>query len=96
MEFANSSESIKYFAIEIGGRLAGSIGLHIQTNNDIKNAEMGYWLAEVYHGKGIVTDAVKAITAMAFGQFQIGRIFATPFSNNPASIKVLEKAGYIY
>ncbi len=46
-------------AIEINGRASGGIGLHIQTDIHIKNAELGYWLAEPYWGKGIMTKAVK-------------------------------------
>ena len=58
-------------------------------------AEMGYWLAEPFWGRGIMTLAVKAMTAYAISDMKLHRVFAEPYSTNPASAKVLEKAGFI-
>jgi RimJ/RimL family protein N-acetyltransferase len=54
---------------------------------------MGYWLAEEYWGRGIMTGAVKQVIEYGFQTFDITRIFARPFSTNLASQRVLEKAG---
>jgi [ribosomal protein S5]-alanine N-acetyltransferase len=92
---ANSEKSPNLiFAIEVNGEAAGAIGVHPQSDIHRKNAEMGYWLAEPYWGHGIVTRAVREMVAIAFERFDINRIFARPFSSNPASQKVLEKAGF--
>jgi ribosomal-protein-alanine N-acetyltransferase len=56
--------------------------------------EIGYFLDEAYWGKGIVTKAVKAATAFAFSKFDIVRVYAEAFADNPGSRKVLEKAGF--
>ncbi|HWJ23362.1 MAG TPA: GNAT family protein, partial [Gemmatimonadaceae bacterium] len=53
-----------------------------------------YWLGRAYWGRGIVTEALRAVTAAALAEPDIARIFAPVFSWNPASMRVLEKAGY--
>jgi RimJ/RimL family protein N-acetyltransferase len=82
-------------AIEINGQASGGIGLHIQTDIHIKNAELGYWLAEPYWGQGIMTKAVKHIVNYGFKNLDITRIFARPFGTNIASQKVLKNAGFV-
>ena len=82
------------FAIEINGKASGGIGLHSQTDIHLKNMELGYWLAEIYWSKGIMTKAVKQMVDYGFKTFQIDRIFARPFGPNISSQKVLEKAGF--
>ena len=84
----------RFFAITIDKRLAGSIGLISKPDIYRKNFEMGYFLSEKYWGRGIITSAVKAITSYAFREFDIIRVYAEPFSDNTASRKVLEKAGF--
>jgi [ribosomal protein S5]-alanine N-acetyltransferase len=81
------------FAIEVDGIPCGSIGVFPGTDVHRKSAEMGYWLAEEYWGKGIVTEAILQIVEYGFRTFEINRIFARPFSTNLASRRVLEKAG---
>ena len=82
-------------AIEINGKASGGIGLHLQTDIHIKNAELGYWLAEPYWGQGIMTKAVKHIVNYGFKNLDITRIFARPFGTNLASQKVLKNAGFV-
>ena len=60
-----------------------------------KNAELGYWLAEPFWGKGIITYAIQEMVEYGFKTFDITRIFAIPFGTNIASQKALEKAGFI-
>jgi RimJ/RimL family protein N-acetyltransferase len=82
------------WAIEVEGEAAGGIGLEPKTDIERVSAEIGYWLGQRYWGRGIVTEALTAVTAAAFQQFDLLRIFALPFADNPGSIRVLEKAGY--
>jgi len=58
------------------------------------SAEIGYWLGEEFWGRGITTEAVQLVTDHAFAQLNFLRLFALPFADNAASIRVLEKAGY--
>ncbi len=84
------------FAIEVEGRAAGSIGVFRQGNIHRQTGELGYYLAEEYWGRGIMTAAVKEICTHVFANSNIIRIFATPFANNAGSCHVLEKAGFAY
>lgn len=96
IEFAQSMKPPVVFAIDVDGTAIGGIGVHPQTDISRKNAELGYWLAEPYWGKGITTEAVKQIIDYGFKEFDITRIYARPFDNNIASKRVLEKVGFIF
>jgi [ribosomal protein S5]-alanine N-acetyltransferase len=85
----------KYFAIISDNYLIGSIGLVTKEDIYRKNIEVGYFLAEEYWGKGIITKAIKAAAAYAFSRFDIVRIYAESFADNPGSRRALEKAGFI-
>lgn len=84
----------RFFAILFDEQIAGSIGIVTKTDIYRKNVEIGYFLDENLWGKGIVTKAVKAATAYAFSAFDIVRVYAEPFADNPGSRKVLENAGF--
>ena len=84
------------FAIEVGSVCVGSIGVFRGQNIHSRTAELGYYLAEPYWGKGIMTEAVKATCARVFEVSDILRIYAEPFSRNLASCRVLEKAGFSF
>ena len=84
-----------WFAIEAGGALAGGIGYAARTDVERVGAEIGYWLGRGFWGRGIMTTALRLVTAHAFAADpQLRRVFAVPFASNPASARVLEKAGY--
>lgn len=84
------------FAITIDDRAIGSIGIFRQENIHRQTAELGYYIAEEYWGKGITTEAVKQICEYVFDKSDIIRIYAEPFAYNLASCRVLEKAGFQY
>jgi len=81
-------------AIDVGGMAVGAIGLTRGSDVERFSAEIGYWLAEPYWGRGIVTEALILLTGEAFTRMNILRLFALPFADNLASARVLEKAGY--
>ncbi|HEX5044958.1 MAG TPA: GNAT family N-acetyltransferase [Candidatus Polarisedimenticolaceae bacterium] len=82
-------------AIEVHGGFAGSVGLKLGMDVERVSAEIGYWVAEPFWGRGIATGALVAATDWAFGEWPLTRIFAVPFARNAASVRVLEKAGYV-
>jgi [ribosomal protein S5]-alanine N-acetyltransferase len=92
--YAASEDPAKIFAIEVNGEASGGIGLHPQVDIYRKNAEMGYWLAEPFWGKGIITRAILQMIEYGFKTFDITRIYARPYGRNVASQKALEKAGF--
>lgn len=81
-------------AIDVDGSAVGSIGVFPQEDVECKNAEMGYWLGEAYWSKGIITKVIPMMLRIAFEKFDIDRIYARPFGNNPASKRVLDKSGF--
>lgn len=81
-------------AIEVQREAAGGIGIHPLGDVYRGTAEIGYWLAEPFWGKGIMTGAVEALVPVAFQQTDLVRIQAGIFADNPASMRVLEKAGF--
>ena len=83
------------FAIAVEGQAVGGIGFHPKEDVERLSAELGYWLGEPYWGRGITTEAVIAVTRYAIEQHGLVRIFALPYAWNPASARVLEKAGYV-
>ncbi|HET7897323.1 MAG TPA: GNAT family protein [Flavisolibacter sp.] len=93
--YANAADPVCLFAIDIDGRASGGVGIEPQTDIYRKNAELGYWLAEPFWGKGIMTEVIRQMVDFAFRTFAIERIFARPFGTNLASQKVLEKNGFV-
>ena len=92
---ANEDETFA-FAITLDDKAIGSIAVFRQQNIHRQTAEMGYYIAEEYWGKGIMTDAVKQICEYVFKNSDILRIYAEPFAYNAGSCRVLEKAGFQY
>ena len=82
-------------AIEVNGEAVGGIGIHPLQDVYHMTAEIGYWLAEPFWGRGIMTAAVQALLPVAFGRYDIHRIQAGIFASNPASMRVLEKCGFV-
>ena len=84
------------FAIVVDGEAAGGIGFIVQEDVARRSVEIGYWLGETYWGRGIATAAVRAISERVFATLDVCRIYATVFESNPASWRVLEKAGFVF
>ena len=83
------------FAIIYGEELCGVIGLFQQQDVYEKSAEIGYWIGELYWGLGIATKAVELITQFGFGEINIVRIYTGIYEHNKASMRVLEKNGFV-
>ena len=58
-----------------------------------RRAELIYWLGRRYWGNGYATEAVKAALGFGFETLGLNRIHASYFTRNPASARVMEKAG---
>ena len=83
------------FAIAVDGEAVGSIGFKPQQDVERVSAEIGYWLAEPFWGRGIATEALVAVTSHAIETYGLTRVYSrVPFAWNTASCRVLEKAGY--
>lgn len=84
------------FAIAAADEVIGGIGLGLQTDVNYRSSEIGYWVGEPFWGRGIATAALCGLTDYAFAHYNLIRLFAYVFEWNPASMRVLEKAGYTY
>ena len=89
-------ESPNIFAVSLDGEAIGSLGVFFQENVYKKSAEIGYWLGEPFWGRGIMSSSIKFLTKYLFSTYDLVRIFSEPYSDNTASKKALEKAGYKY
>jgi RimJ/RimL family protein N-acetyltransferase len=94
LKHAMSAEDPSNLAIVVEGAAVGAVGYVAGRDVERFSAEIGYWLGEPLWGRGIATEAVTLVTAHAFAEMKILRMFALPFADNPASVRVLEKAGY--
>ena len=96
LKYAVSLQDHSNLAIEVGGSAVGAIGYVPGHDVERFSAEIGYWLGEAFWGRGIVTEALVLTTEHAFRKLNMLRLFALPFAENRASVRVLEKAGYVY
>jgi RimJ/RimL family protein N-acetyltransferase len=82
-------------AVVASGGVAGQVRLQFDASPFDDSAEISYWLGERFWGRGIATDAVVQMTALAFASRpSLLRVFARVAHGHDASIKVLHKAGY--
>ena len=81
------------FAITLvpGGELAGAISL---MNIESGQAELGYWVGVPFWGRGIATCAARSVVEFGLEQLDLQRIHARCLSRNPASSKILLRAGF--
>jgi RimJ/RimL family protein N-acetyltransferase len=91
-----SEQPTMTFCIEIEEVAVGGIGVHPGQDVHRHTATVGYWLGEHFWGRGVMTQALTAVTDFCFDNFPLRRISAEVFANNPASARVLEKAGFAF
>jgi RimJ/RimL family protein N-acetyltransferase len=84
------------FCIEMDGIAASGIGIRLGQDVHRQSAGLGYCLGEKFWGRGIMTEAVVGLTDFCFDNFSLRRIYAEAYANNPASARVLEKAGLVF
>ena len=76
-----------------GGELIGMVDLFRATSND--DFEIGYWLGKPFWGQGYATEAARAVLEEARLSLGVSLIKAGAFTDNPASLRVLEKLGFV-
>lgn len=69
----------------------GSVGFN-RTQGDAW--EIGYWVDKAVQGKGVATEAARALLAWGEREFGVRKFIARHFQDNPASGRVLEKLGF--
>jgi ribosomal-protein-serine acetyltransferase len=81
-------------AIVVGGRIAGIVGVH-GVSWLHGNTTIGYWLAEEFTGRGLMTAAVRAFARHAFGPWRLHRMELRAAVGNTRSQAVAERAGFV-
>lgn len=94
LAFVLAQDPSTHWAVEVEGEAGGGIGFTRGEDVHVRTAEIGYWLGRRFWGRGIATEALRAVTAHAFAAYRLDRVEAHVFEWNAASIRVLEKAGY--
>jgi RimJ/RimL family protein N-acetyltransferase len=92
--WANAASGDSYtFAVVLSAehRMIGSMG--IRQNSTHNRAEIGYWMGKAYRGQGYASEACRRIIQYGFEELGLNRIQAGYFTRNPASRRVMEKAG---
>jgi len=90
-----ANEGINWaITIKDNPQLIGIIG-HYRIKPEHHRAEIGYMILPEFNGKGIVTEAVKAVVKYGFEEMKLHSIEAIIDPDNIASAKVLEKNGFI-
>ena len=95
LRYVTNEKPTTTFALATPTEAIGCIGLQVGCDVHCKTAELGYWLGEAFWGRGIMSEAVTELTRWAFSTFDLERIYAEPFANNPVSTRVLERAGFV-
>lgn len=82
------------YAFVVTHEEAGVIG-SVGFNRAVGDAwEIGYWIDKAVQGRGVATEAARALLAWAEARFGVSKFVAGHFVDNPASGHVLEKLGF--
>ena len=77
----------------------GCVGYLTASASNLKiaedHAEVGYWIARPYWGKGICTEALQMVIDYCFKEKEFTTLWGDYFPSNPASGRVMEKCGFV-
>ena len=93
-KFEWGEQIIFAIVLRADGSLLGTITLRI--NQSDEHGELGYWIGKPYWNMGYATEATQAVIRYGFEVLGLQRIFAGHFTRNPASGRVMQKAGMTY
>lgn len=89
----HAAGTASYFMVIADGAPVGRVSLTNVARRVWQNANIGYWIAEAYAGRGIMTAAVRLAVDFAFGPGALHRVQAAVMPRNAASVRVVEKVG---
>jgi ribosomal-protein-serine acetyltransferase len=78
--------------IWVDGELAGSMGIRVDPMNDL--AELGYWVAKPFEGRGLITRAARRFVEYGFAERKLHRIEIHAAVGNERSRAVAERLGF--
>ncbi len=84
----------QHFLVGAGADIVGGVGVALLDGVHRFTGSVGYYIGRSYWGRGYATRAVELIVDYAFSTLKLVRLEAGAFAWNPASMRVLEKAGF--
>lgn len=90
----HNGQTVNWAIRDEPGKLIGGVALEAPGPERSHRAEIGYWLARPFWGRGIMSLAVAAVCRQAFESLGLLKITAHVFAFNVASARVLEKCGF--
>jgi len=87
----DNGEGVVWAIVTPDGTLMGGISIRLEPR--FNRAEMGYWLGKPFWNQGFGSEAARAVIAHGFGALGLNRVYATHLVRNPASGRVMQKAG---
>ena len=79
-----------------GNNLIGQITMGGVIYGALRGAHIGYWIDRAHAGRGYTTQAVELMTSFGFDELGLHRIEINIRPENAGSIRVAEKAGYLF
>lgn len=76
-------------------KIVGILGLH-QLDRVHKQTQIGYWLAEEYQGRGVMTACCRALVDFAFREYQLHRVEIRAAVENTRSTAIPERLGFTH
>ena len=86
---------LNLMVVERDNRILGSVGI-VELNWEEGRCELGYWLGREARGRGVMTKAVRLLSAWIFESLPMDRITITAEPENHASRTVAERAGFTF
>lgn len=87
-----------HWCLRVGGKIVGLVSLiDVRRSHrewTLERAELAYWLAPEAQGKGLATEACRAVLAFGFGAMGLHKIIVAHASDNPASGAVAARLGF--
>lgn len=97
-----NSPNILAITLKENGKVIGSLGLHDSWAKDepayceMETSEIGYVLTKDYWGRGLMTEAVRAVISYCFDVIGIEVLTVGHFDTNDRSRRVIEKCGFTF
>ena len=78
------------------GEFVGAISMMPKIGFATNTGEIGYWLGVPYWNHGYMSESTRAVIDWGFNSLKLHRIFAEALTRNPASARVMAKAGMLF
>jgi [ribosomal protein S5]-alanine N-acetyltransferase len=90
-DFARGDELVLAITLRETEALVGAIGMRLSQAH--ASGELGYWIGKPWWGRGLATEAAGVLVDFGFRALGLQRVWASHFSRNPASGRVMQKLG---